>query len=71
MTHPPITVNRTASPKRTAECRQVPAVQWNELRAGDRVWVYDATWGTGIGRIDDISHDQELLGSSSSRPCAD
>ncbi|WP_223942376.1 hypothetical protein [Arthrobacter sp. StoSoilB22] len=46
-------------------------MQWNELRAGDRVWVYDATWGTGIGRIDDISHDQELLGSSSSRPCAD
>lgn len=60
MTHP-TTVNRAASPKRSDEYRQVPAVQWNEFSAGDLVWVYDATWGTGLGRIDDISPSQELL----------
>lgn len=46
---------------RPADYRHVPAAQWSELGAGDRVWIYDVAWGAGTGRVDDVSHHQELL----------
>ena len=54
-------MNWATSPKRPDDYKQVPAANWKELNAGDRVWVSDPVWGTGTGRVDDISHNQELL----------
>ncbi|MFJ5958334.1 hypothetical protein ACIQC5_20545 [Paenarthrobacter sp. NPDC092416] len=46
---------------RPAGYRHVPAAQWSELASGEEVWIYEAGWGSGAGRVDEVSAHHELL----------
>ncbi|UVJ39820.1 hypothetical protein [Arthrobacter sp. CJ23] len=47
--------------KRPAGYRHIPSSKWTELSSGDAVWIYEAGWGVGAGRVDVVSTDHELL----------